>query len=104
VTGIAILGGTGALGGALALRLAKAGHEVWIGSRDPEKARSFAAALAEIVPAAIVHGCDLRGSAEQAELCVIAVPYAAHAATLSSVKDQVAGKIVIDATVPLRPP
>jgi coenzyme F420-0:L-glutamate ligase/NADPH-dependent F420 reductase len=104
VTGIAILGGTGALGGALALRLAKAGHEVWIGSRDPEKARSFAAALAEIVPAAIVHGCDLRDSAEQAELCVIAVPYGAHAATLSSVKDQVAGKIVIDATVPLRPP
>jgi coenzyme F420-0:L-glutamate ligase/NADPH-dependent F420 reductase len=104
VTGIAILGGTGALGGALALRLVKAGHEVWIGSRDPAKAEAFAAGLIVAAPAARVHGCDLETSAQRAELCVLAVPYAAHVDTLSRVKAHVAGKIVIDATVPLRPP
>jgi coenzyme F420-0:L-glutamate ligase/NADPH-dependent F420 reductase len=104
VTGIAILGGTGALGGALALRLAKAGHEIWIGSRDPEKAKAAAATLTESLPGASVHGCGLADAAVCAELSVIAVPYAAHAQTLSAVKDQLAGKIVIDATVPLRPP
>ena len=104
MTGIAILGGTGALGGALALRLAKAGHEIWIGSRDPAKAEAFAAGLAVAAPHARVQGCDLETSAQRAELCVLAVPYAAHVDTLSRVKAYVAGKIVIDATVPLRPP
>jgi coenzyme F420-0:L-glutamate ligase/NADPH-dependent F420 reductase len=104
VTGIAILGGTGALGGALALRLAKAGHEVWIGSRDPEKAKAFAAGLMVAVPQGRVHGSDLETSAERAELCFLAVPYAAHADTLSRIKPHVAGKVVVDATVPLRPP
>lgn len=104
MTGIAILGGTGALGGALALRLAKAGHEVWIGSRDPEKAKAFAAGLTVAVPQGRVHGSDLETSAGRAELCFLAVPYAAHADTLSRIKPHVAGKIVVDATVPLRPP
>lgn len=104
MTGIAILGGTGALGGALALRLARAGHEVWIGSRDPEKAKAFAAELTLAAPGARVHGSDLVTSAQRAALCVLAVPYAAHAETISRVKDHVAGKIVVDATVPLRPP
>lgn len=104
MTGIAILGGTGALGGALALRLAKAGHEVLIGSRDPEKARATAAGLIETLPGVHVHGCGLADAADRAELCVLTVPYAAHAETLSAVRAQLAGKILIDATVPLRPP
>ena len=106
MVGIAILGGTGALGGALALRLVKAGHEVWIGSRDPEKAkaRPRPGAVAG-APARTVRGGGLAAAARPAaEICVLAVPYAAHAATLEQIKGQVAGKIVIDATVPLRPP
>jgi len=104
VTSIAILGGTGALGGALALRLAMAGHEVWIGSRDPAKADAAAETLARAAPGATVRGGDLATCAARAELCVLAVPYAAHAETLSAVKPQLAGKILIDTTVPLRPP
>jgi coenzyme F420-0:L-glutamate ligase/NADPH-dependent F420 reductase len=104
VTSIAILGGAGALGGALAGRLAKAGHDVWIGSRDPEKARAFAQTLAAGLARARVRGGDYRTCAAEAELCILTVPYAAHAETLGQVKDLVAGKIVIDTTVPLRPP
>ena len=104
MTSIAILGGAGALGGALAARLARAGHEVWIGSRDPEKARVFSINLSTEIPGARIHGDGLRACADAAELCVLTVPYAAHAETLALVRDLVAGKIVVDATVPLRPP
>ena len=104
MTRIAILGGAGALGAALAGRLARAGHEIWIGSRDPEKARLFAVNLAAEIPAAGIHGDGLRACAAAAELCVLTVPYAAHAETLDLLKDLLAGKVVVDATVPLRPP
>lgn len=104
MTSIAILGGAGALGGALAGRLARAGHEIWIGSRDPERAGAFAGDLAAAIPGARLHGGGLRACAEAAELCVLTVPYAAHGETLALVRDLLAGKIVVDATVPLRPP
>ena len=104
MSGIAILGGTGALGGALAANLAKAGHEIWIGSRDPEKARVAAAALAETHPGATFFSGDLEACAQGADLCILTVPYAAHVETLTRVKDQLSGKILIDTTVPLRPP
>jgi len=94
VTSIAILGGAGALGGALAGRLAKIGHDIWIGSRNPERGRAGAR----------VRGGDYRTCAAAAEICVLTVPYAAHAETLNQVKALLAGKIVVDTTVPLRPP
>ena len=86
MTSIAILGGTGALGGALASSLARAGHEIWIGSRDPEKARAAAAALAEVRPGASIRSGELGACAAAAELCILTVPYAAHAETLARVK------------------
>ena len=104
VSRIAILGGAGALGSALAARLARAGHEIWIGSRDPQRARDFAAALSNDQPGARIHGDGLLACASQAEICILTVPYAAHAETLALVKDALAGKILIDATVPLKPP
>lgn len=104
MTSIAILGGAGALGSALAGRLARAGHQVWIGSRDPEKALSFCRTMTEALPGVDVRGGDLRTCAGEAHICVLTVPYVAHAETLSQVKDLLAGKIVVDATVPLRPP
>lgn len=100
MTVIAILGGTGALGAALAVRLAKAGHEVIIGSRDPAKARAFT----DTHPALRLRPADLASGAEQCEICVIAVPYSSRAELLALVAPAVVGKIVIDATVPLRPP
>ena len=104
MTTIAILGGTGALGAALGRRLAKAGHDIRIGSRDPAKAEAFAGDVRADHPAFDISGASLRDAAGAADICVLTVPYAAHADTLGQVKDLVAGKIVIDATVPLMPP
>jgi coenzyme F420-0:L-glutamate ligase/NADPH-dependent F420 reductase len=104
VTSIAILGGAGALGGALAGRLARAGHDIWIGSRDPQKAQAFAQALAAGVAGGRVRGGDYPTCAAEADVCILTVPYAAHAETLNQVKALLAGKILIDTTVPLRPP
>ena len=101
---IGILGGAGALGGALAARLSSAGHEIWIGSRNAEKGLAFAAEVAAGGPGRKVSGGDLRTCAAHAELCFLTVPYAAHADTLALVKDLLAGKIMVDTTAPLRPP
>jgi len=98
LTSFAIIGGTGALGAALAGRLAGAGHEVWVGSRDAAKAEAFAAERPGI------SGAGLAEAAAKAEIVVLAVPYAAHAETLAQIRDAVQGKIVVDTTVPLRPP
>lgn len=100
---IAVLGGTGNEGAGLALRWAMAGHKVLIGSRDAAKAQDAAERLAERT-GGDVSGHDNAGAAAAADIVVLAVPYAAQQATAMSVKDQLAGKILIDVTVPLVPP
>jgi NADPH-dependent F420 reductase len=104
VSTIAIIGGTGALGGALAKRLSAAGIKVVVGSRDPEKAVRIASEIRSQDGDASIAGAGLVEAAEQADICFVTVPYAAHAATLSAIKPAVQGKIVVDATVPLQPP
>ena len=98
MTSFAIIGGTGALGAALAGRLAAAGHPVWVGSRDAAKAQAFAAERAGI------SGGGLAEAAAHGEIVVLTVPYAAHAETLAQIREAAQGKIVVDTTVPLRPP
>ena len=101
---LAIIGGTGALGSGLALRWAAAGYPVVLGSRSREKA---AAAAREIIAgngAPPVRGDDNAGAADAADIVVIAVPYSNHDAILDEIKSAVAGKIVVDAVVPLMPP
>jgi NADPH-dependent F420 reductase len=83
---IAVLGGSGALGGALAAAWKRAGHEVVVGSRNPAR------------------GVPNREAAAKADIVVLAVPYDGHAAMLADIKDAVQGKIVLDTTVPLVPP
>jgi NADPH-dependent F420 reductase len=100
---IAILGGTGAQGTGLALRLAAAGHDVTIGSRDAGKARG-AASDASARTGKTIAGADNRGAAGGAEIVVLTVPYAVQRATVEDVLDQLQGKILVDATVPLVPP
>jgi 8-hydroxy-5-deazaflavin:NADPH oxidoreductase len=100
---IAILGGTGAQGSGLALRLAVAGHAVTAGSRDAARARTAAAELAARIGKAIA-GADNRTAAAAAEIAVLTVPYAAQRATVEEVLAEIQGKILIDATVPLMPP
>ena len=104
MTSYAVLGGTGDLGGALARRLAALGREVMIGSRDPAKAQASAAELTAEFPNAKVSGHGLAEAAAAADVCFVTVPFAAQANTLTLVRDAVQGKIVVDATVPLKPP
>lgn len=101
---IAILGGTGHEGSGLGLRWAKAGHSVIIGSRTTEKAEAAAKELNEKLSLYTVRGLDNAAAAQAAELVVLTVPYAAHAATIESVRAMCAGKIFVDVTVPLVPP
>ncbi|MDX2274509.1 MAG: NADPH-dependent F420 reductase [Hyphomonadaceae bacterium] len=96
---IAIVGGTGHLGHALAKRLAKAGHDVSIGSRAAESAAKAAAEIGPQVKAGanadVVAGCDF---------VIVTVPYAAQGATLADIRDKIGSAIVVDTTVPLKPP
>jgi len=100
---IAIIGGTGALGAGLALRWARAGHSVAIGSRDGGRATERAAELSAQAGTTIA-GHDNATAAASGDLVVMAVPYASHAATLNSIKPHLEGKIYVDVTVPLMPP
>jgi NADPH-dependent F420 reductase len=104
ITTVAVIGGTGALGSGLAFRFAKAGFTVVIGSRSADKAQAAASELGKRVPQAKVSGADYAGAAAAAELVVIAVPFAAQAEALETVKAASAGKIIIDTTVALKPP
>jgi hypothetical protein len=98
---IAILGGTGKEGAGLGLRWARAGHEIVIGSRDPERARAKAAELGREVPGGRVSGLSNRDAAAAAELVVLALPASGLAATLPEVREGCRGKIVVSTVVPL---
>ncbi|GIX30725.1 MAG: NADPH-dependent F420 reductase [Porticoccaceae bacterium] len=103
---IAILGGTGALGSGLARRWAVAGHRVLIGSRRREKAQEAVEALRARLPATCPppQGLDNATAAAAAEIAVLTVPYAHQLATLEGVREALRGKILVDVTVPLKPP
>jgi NADPH-dependent F420 reductase len=101
---IAILGGTGNLGLGLAMRWAAAGYPVVLGSREREKAEAVAATLAADIPGAKVSGATNVAATAAASVIVVAVPWSNHAAILAEVRQAAAGKIVIDAVVPLVPP
>lgn len=100
---IAILGGTGHEGSGLAARWARAGHRVILGSRSAERASEVAATMSAQLQCAI-EGAANGEAAERAEVVVLAVPYSAQKATAADVAPQLAGKILIDVTVPLVPP
>ncbi len=100
---IAIVGGTGALGAGLALRWARAGHTVTIGSRDAERAATIARELAKKAGTPMA-GTDNAAAAAAADIVAMTVPYANHAATLDTIRPHLDSKILIDVTVPLVPP
>jgi 8-hydroxy-5-deazaflavin:NADPH oxidoreductase len=101
---IAILGGTGALGTGLAIRWAKAGHRIIIGSRTLEKAQAALDELKKISPDTDAQAMENADAARAGTLVVLTVPFAHQLSTLESVRDGLGGKILIDVTVPLMPP
>ena len=101
---IAVLGGTGKEGSGLALRWANAGHHVVIGSRMQERAQQAATVINARIGIERAEGAGNLAAAQRGDLVVLTVPYAAQLATLEEVRTALAGKILIDVTVPLVPP
>ena len=100
---LAVIGGTGALGGGLARRWAKAGHSVIIGSRDGARAQEAAEALMADV-GGDVKGMENGEAAAAAEISALTVPFSNQQPMLEAIQAGIQGKILIDATVPLMPP
>jgi 8-hydroxy-5-deazaflavin:NADPH oxidoreductase len=102
---IAILGGTGKEGKGLALRWARAGYRILVGSRSSEKAQAAALELAQLLGGkALIEGVTNLEAARAADIVALTVPYSAHRQTLEEVKHVLQGKILVDVTVPLAPP
>jgi NADPH-dependent F420 reductase len=100
---IAVIGGTGALGSGFAMRWARAGYPVIIGSRSADSAAAKAADMASATNGK-VSGLENGAAAKAADIVVLTVPYANHKPMLEAVRDGAQGKILVDATVPLVPP
>jgi len=102
---LAVLGGTGNEGPGLARRWARSGqYKVIIGSRQTEKAERVARELNEQIGENLIQGLINEEAARAADICVLTVPYAAQGPTLSGLREVLRGKILVDVTVPLKPP
>jgi NADPH-dependent F420 reductase len=99
---IAILGGTGDQGLGLALRFAKAGRPVVIGSRKLERAKAAEAEVVAAVPDADVRGYENAEACRRARVVILSVPFEHTAGTLKSIREALtAGQIVVSMGVPL---
>ena len=99
---IGFLGGTGPEGRGLVLRLALAGEDVIIGSRDGSRAAAAAEEVAGLAPGAVVEGALNEETAARADVVFIAVPYSAQRPTIEPLAGHLAGKVVVGVTVPVR--
>jgi hypothetical protein len=97
----AILGGTGAQGLGLALRLAAAGEPVIVGSRVAERARDAAEKIRARVPGADAMGLDNASASRAAERIVLSFPAEGLVDALGALAPELAGKLVVDVMVPL---
>src|SRR5690242_15108537 len=97
----AVIGGTGALGHGVAIRLAAVGEKVIIGSRDAGRAATAADEVNAVVGGQRVRGAANADAAAAGEIVFVCVPFAAQDDTLQAIKATVAGKIVVETTVPL---
>ena len=99
---VPIIGGTGSLGFGLALRWARAGVPVVIGSRSAERAAEAAGRLRERVPDAEVEGLENPEAARRGPIVVLTVPFRNQSENLTNLKEVLEpGQILVDATVPL---
>jgi NADPH-dependent F420 reductase len=99
---IAILGGTGDQGLGLALRFAKAGREVVIGSRKLEKAEQAVVEVKQALPEANVSGFANEEATKRAAIIILSVPFEHTAGTVKSIKESLSeGQILVSMGVPL---
>jgi NADPH-dependent F420 reductase len=96
------VGGTGALGFGLALRLGRAGVPVVIGSRDRARAEEAAARAAERVSNASFTGLQNTQAVHEVEMVILSVPFRSQSETLTNLGNELReGQLLVDATVPL---
>jgi NADPH-dependent F420 reductase len=99
---VTVIGGSGALGTGLALRLAAAGVPVVIGSRDAQRARQVAARIREQTRNDAVQGLENGPAAEASDVVFLCVPFRNQSETLTNLKNHLReGQLLVDATVPL---
>jgi NADPH-dependent F420 reductase len=99
---VSIIGASGALGFGLAVRLARAGCAVTIGSRDAERAEQACARAGELVPGSRVAGLPNEVAASRSEVVILSVPFRSQSETLTTLREVLQpGQLVLDATVPL---
>src|SRR5919202_3548036 len=99
---VPIVGGTGALGFGLALRLAREAVPVVIGSRSAERAQEAAGRVRERVPDADAEGLENAEAARRGPIVLLTVPFRAQSENLTNLKEVLEpGQILVDATVPL---
>jgi hypothetical protein len=97
-----VIGASGALGFALAVRLASTGVPIAIGSRDADRARETAERAAALIPAGSFSAHDNAGAAQAAATVILSVPFRNQSETLTNLKGALSpGQLLIDATVPL---
>jgi NADPH-dependent F420 reductase len=96
---IGILGGTGKEARGLALRWARAGSEVLIGSRDGEKGARIAGKINEALGGDLVQGLENAAAAARADVVVSTLPYQGQRETLSNLKEHLQGKLVLVAAL-----
>ncbi|MFF0788302.1 NADPH-dependent F420 reductase [Streptomyces spiralis] len=93
---VGVLGGTGPQGKGLAYRLARSGQKVIIGSRAAERARAAAEEIGHDV-----EGAENAEAARRSDLVIVAVPWEGHGKTLAALREELAGKLVVDCVNPL---
>lgn len=98
---VGVFGGTGNQGKGLALRWARAGISVIIGSRSAERAETAAAEYRETTGVDHVRGTDNATCAAEADVVLAAVPFESHADTLRGLVEPLRGKILIDCVNPI---
>ena len=99
---LAFLGGTGPEGKGLALRLALAGEEPIIGSRDAGRAAAVADQLRQLAPGLRIRGAENADAAAQADVVFVTVPYEAQRPLLEQLRGSLAGKVVVTVIAPIR--
>jgi NADPH-dependent F420 reductase len=104
VTTIAVVGGTGAEGSAIALRLGHAGYRVIIGTRDTSKAARISQEQDGILGRAAIQFATNDEAVRAAQLVILTVPYNVQISIVKALGPTLEHKILIDATVPLLPP